>query len=84
MIVRSIAELAPASCRAVVINVSTKEVSTLAVLSTLRRLNRRDRNSTNLDDILQEVLARLHREDGVSFAPSVAESRPAMNARMPE
>jgi hypothetical protein len=36
MIVRSISELPPEHCRAVIINVSTKEVSTLAVLSALR------------------------------------------------
>jgi hypothetical protein len=36
MIVDSISTLEPASCRAIIINVSTREVSTLAVLSALR------------------------------------------------
>jgi len=36
MIVRSISELTPIPCRAVIINVSTKEVLTLALLRMLR------------------------------------------------
>lgn len=36
MIVQSISELPPVPCRAVIVNVSTKEVSTLALLSLLR------------------------------------------------
>ncbi len=36
MIIDSVTQLAPAPCRAIVVNVSTKEVSTLAVLSILR------------------------------------------------
>jgi len=51
---------------------------------TRRRLNRRDRNATDLDEILAQVVDRLHQEYGVVFPGSASGSTSAQNVRVPE